>query len=544
LVAALLLGLVALSAVIALGVVAYNLQLRKERDLVEGNFQLAVDAVDEILGDLDQETLLMEPHAEVRRRELLQLALEFSQELAAQKPESVAAQRSLGFCHRRLGDIHRMMGNHEEARKSYQEAIRVLGELREANPTDAEVSMRLAAAHGFLGELQRQTSQMPEARESYAIALELYDDLLQANPDEPRFQAESAQVLYNLSIVQKETAGGENDPNREERLNQARGSLAQSIEKLTALVDQYPDNRHYAQHLGRSYINLGSVMRLQKALRKGQATCHLAITQLEALCERYPNFAEYRGDLAIAHSNLGNVLQDDKQLSKAMSEYRLAESILRRVIEDHPKVPLFRKELANVYNSIGALHYRERDLIATRQAWEAGITLYEKLIEDFPEVPDYHGGLGMTHGNLGHVLLESGINDSLTLHHLETGLSELRIALKANPDQPNYLRSARNACGKLADLLKENLQSEETLRVGRELLAGAEANPVDAELAAEYAARMLKGLESSQEAKPWQKEFQEFAALAVEAFRKTPQGEAALQSSPRYEPLRVLLAAP
>lgn len=543
-IAALLLGLVTLLIVIAVGGVAYNVQLRKERDLVEENFQLATKAVDEILDDLDQETLLMEPHAEERREELLRSALAFSKKLAAQKPQSVQAQRSLGFCQRRLGDIYRMMGEHDEAQAAYQEAIGLLSELRETNPTDEDVSMQLAAAHGFLGELQRQTSQMAEARDSYTIALELYDDLQTANPDEPDYQAESARVLYNLSILQKDTAGGESDPNRADRLNQARGSLGQSIEKLATLIEQHPEDRHYAQHLARSYINLGSVMRLQRALRKGRATYQLAISQLEELSERYPNFAEYRADLALAHSNLGNLLQDDKQFSEAVAEYRLAEEILTRVVEDHPKVPLYRKELANIYNSLGALNYREQDLQATGEAWESGIKLYETLIRDFPEVPDYHGGLGMTHSNLGHVLLESGLKDSLTLQHLETGLSELRIALRANPDQPGYLQSARTACGNLAVLLKENTEPEEALRVGEELLKGAETNPVDAQLAADYAARLLKEMGSDQEAAAWQEKFQHFAALAVEAFRKTPQGETALQTSSRYEPLRGLLDSP
>ncbi len=108
----------------------------------------------------------------------------------------------------------------------------------------------MAAAYGFLGELQRLTSQVSEARDSYAFALELYDQLLADDPDLLECQKESARVLNNLGILQKETAGGENDPNRNQKLNQARESLGRSIEKLTALLEQEPNNRHYAQLLG------------------------------------------------------------------------------------------------------------------------------------------------------------------------------------------------------------------------------------------------------------------------------------------------------
>ncbi len=97
LVAALLLGLVSLLAVIAVGGVVYNAQLREERDLVEENFQLATNAVDKILADLDEETFLMEPNAEERRREMLQTALNFSQKLAEQKPQSAASPAKPGI---------------------------------------------------------------------------------------------------------------------------------------------------------------------------------------------------------------------------------------------------------------------------------------------------------------------------------------------------------------------------------------------------------------------------------------------------------------
>ncbi len=200
--------------------------------------------------------------------------------------------------------------------------------------------------------------------------------------------------------------------------------------------------------------------------------------------------------------------------------------------------------MANVYNSIGAVRFREKNLEATQQSWEEGIRLYETLIQDFPDVPDYHGGLGMTHGNLGHILIEAGVKDSTTLNHLETGLAALRIAILANPDQPSYLASARGAAGNLAVLLKHNQQPEEAIRVLRELLLEAQTNPVDAQLAAVYSARMLKEMESDKEPMPWQEEFQQLAASAVEAFRKSPQGETALRTMPRYEPLRIFMETP
>jgi tetratricopeptide (TPR) repeat protein len=404
--------------------------------------------------------------------------------------------------------------------------------------------MQLAAAHGFLGELQRQTSQMEEARESYAVALDLYDGLLEINPMEPGYRAESARVLYNLGILQKDTAGAENDPEREARLNQARSSLGRSIENLLALVREYPNQRLYALHLARSYINLGSVMRLQRALRKGRTPYRLAIAELEDLADRYPNLAEYRSELAKAHMNLGNLLQDDRRHAEAVAQYRLAESSYQRLVDEHPKVPLFRQDLANTFNSLGAALYRAQDLEGTREAWEAGIRLYEQLVQDDPDFPDYRGGLGMTRSNLGYVLLDAGHDDATTLHHLESGLAELRTALEANPEEPSYLASARMACGNLALLLHRTRKSDEALKVGRDLLADAETDPVDAQLAAVYLARILKEMESDKVPSPAREEFHFLAGQAVKAFRKTPEGESALRTRSQYKPLRMFWETP
>ncbi len=535
--AAMLLGLVLLLMVIGIGGVAYHLRLRQERDRAESNFQLANAAVDEILTDLDEENFLVEPHFEERRQKLLKTALKFTQQLAEQKPENLDMQRNLGFCHRRSGDIHRILGENEEGEQSYQKAIALLTELRNANPNDREVTHQLAKAHGFLGELKRGTSQIEQAQAAYASARELYLELLQADPNQTKYQMEYARTLSNTGILQKDTAGTGED--REEKLDQAFRSHTEAIALLVPLVRNEPDNRHYTQHLARSYINLGSVMRAQLAWRKGQTPFREAIALLKDLSNRYPNFSEYRYELALAHNNFGNLLSSGKQHHEAALQLQLAESAFLDLVNAHPKIPIYRRELANNYNSLAVVNYRLKNTKETREAWTKSIEQLTILLMDSPGVPDYEGTLGITQANLGRLELRAH-RPQEALASLLASLPHLKAAWKANPNYKPYTSSLQQTYRDLASLFVQEGKINEAIQTVDGLLTESPPAPLDAQLAAIFSAKVIEEIPNPTEF-PRMEEFQQRARAAAESYQNTEEGATDLKTAKGLAPLRELI---
>lgn len=530
--ALMLLGLVSLLLVIGVGGIAYHLRLRHEHDMTEQNFQLATNAVDEILVELGEENFLNEPHQEVRRRKLLNTTLHFTQQLAQQKPENPRMQRNLGFCHRRLGDIHRLMGNYAPAKSAYHEAIAILKLLHQENPEDHQVTHQLASAYGFLGELERSTSQIPEARSSYAAALELYEELLADDANLPEHQGEYARVLSNLGIIQKDTG----------ELDEARKSLTASISRLESLTKTRSDDRNYSQQLARSYINLGSVMRLQNALRKGQRPYQQAIAELKKLCDRYPTFAEYQYELALAYNNLGNLLSSGENYDEAILEHHKAEEIFQRLVEDHPKIPLYHQQLANTYNSLAVVNYRLKQPHKMREAWGKGLAQMESLVQQSPHVPDYQGDLAMVHFNLGTLELKEK-RPQEAIDHLKAALPPLQNALIANPSHPDFTQVAKGVCRKLVDAYARQDQTNLVFQQVEEFLNQSEANSVEVWLAAVTLQEYLNA-NPTPTTPETSSQIQQLAKQVLEQLDALPNVPQDVQTKPEFESLRQLVTEP
>jgi tetratricopeptide (TPR) repeat protein len=293
--------------------------------------------------------------------------------------------------------------------------------------------------------------------------------------------------------------------------------------------------------LARSYINLGSVMRRQKALIKGRTPYQQAILHLEQLCERYPNFAEYQYELAKAHTNLGNLFGDGSQLAEAKQQYQLAEATYLRLVAQHPGIPQFRQSLANTYNSLAVVSYKLNEIEETRQAWNRSQAQLEVLVEKFPNVPDYHGDLGMIRGNLGYWELREN-NPSAAIDHLEAAVPELQIALNANFNHPDYSAAAKKVCRDLVKALVSTEQSDQALGKVENLLDQNPLRPVNVWLAAVLMEQITKAPE--QGSLPREPEFSEnirrLANRILENLDALPGTGSDFRSKPEFEALRNL----
>src|SRR5262249_2405123 len=87
------------------------------------NLRLALQVLDDIYLQIAQDRVPRDPHQTRQEHELLKRALEFYQEFAAQNSADPAVALDVARARRRVGDIQRLVGQHDGARGAYHRAI-------------------------------------------------------------------------------------------------------------------------------------------------------------------------------------------------------------------------------------------------------------------------------------------------------------------------------------------------------------------------------------------------------------------------------------
>ena len=510
--AAALLGVIILATcVLFAGSLWYNARLLGERNRAEKNFQMAMQAVDEMLTEVGEEQLASEPRMEEKRRALLGKALALYQEFLQQKSDDLRVRMETALAHRRMADVFRMLEQHDEALAAYQHAIVLLSQLHDGSSEKPEYRRQLAYCHNFRGEVLRAAGRHPEAESAYHEAEQFLEQLLAAFPD-PIFQQELARTRYNLGILYRET----------KRLPEAEQELRRAVELLTDLTGQHPEVPANHHHLARAYLNLATVIRSPQRFAEAKKANDHAIQLLQPLSEKFPNKPDYRHELGVVYNNLGNLLADSAQFKAARTVHGKARDHFLSLASDFPKVPAYRQELANSWNSIGNVYAGEDNLGEAMLAWNRAVPLLQALVAERAGVPAYEADLGMVLGNLGWAYDKQN-KPSEARAHIEQSIGLLRKALAAKHGHPDYLRTLRNQYQNLADLLIRSHDHAAAAKAARALPLVFPESGTDRYLGACFLARCAVEADNDPALAPRSRESssREYADLSIALLRES-----------------------
>jgi tetratricopeptide (TPR) repeat protein len=468
-----------------------------QRRLAESNFQTALRAVDDMLTEVAEEQLASEPRMEKKRRALLAKARSYYEEFLEQRGSDPSVRKEAVLAHKRLGDISRLLGEHDQSKSSYDQAITLLGQLVGAHPDKPEYRSIQAECYCNLGEVRRLTSHPIEAEDAYQLALAGQRGLVAGEPGVPAYQKELARTQYNRGILFSATL----------HPKEAEAALDESVQLLTRLTSEYPHVAAYRQHLARAYLNLGPVLRASGRPDKAEDSYRRAIRLQTELVQNDTLTPDYRYELGGTYNNLGYLLLSTRPYTVAemilpaagqnrlglvlLNAYRYSEAEIafrqgiaqfEVLARDFPSVPVYRKEVANTENNLAIVLARAGNWTGAEEAWERALDLFEKLAAEHPEVPDYQGHRGLALGNLGWLLLQQkDLPDvkadaprrtsllNRARHRLERAIELDRVALKPNPRNPTYLRALCDQSGYLAEVLLSLGDHAEAARLAEEL---------------------------------------------------------------------------
>lgn len=245
---------------------------------------------------------------------------------------------------RRVGDLHRRLDQLQDAKYSYQEAIRRIDALPEELKHTRSMRIETARVYNGLGLSSRDANAHRNAR----------DVLSEEGSREERFELATTQYLLHVAESFERFHRGRGSSNKRHRNSEPNAnSLAKAQNILTQLLDETPQNADYKLLLAKCLL----FERHFKRRRESSSDSERAVGMLNDLVEQNPDRPEFQYELGrvllnqnryITSLRLGRHRPDGEQLTKSKSELQRALDATVDLEVNHPNIPKYyqlKKEL-------------------------------------------------------------------------------------------------------------------------------------------------------------------------------------------------------
>jgi tetratricopeptide (TPR) repeat protein len=359
------------------------------------NAHMARQAVDDMYTKVAEEWLAGQAHLRPVQREFLEKALNYYQKAAAYDSGGPALREQTAVAFFRIGELHRALGRHAQAKESCEKAIGLFRQLAAEQPADARYAHELAQCHEKLAVVLQAMGRLPQALAAYRQAIDVFQN---AVPDSPPWsarrrrglasnQANSAMVLADM---------GEHD--------KAEPLYRQALARLKELVRDSAADQTVRYALGNHANNLGNLLLRTRRARDALPVYRAAAGDLESLVKDFPAVPGYREAWGYCLENLSTALRETRQGAEGLKVLQRAIAIQERLVGDVPDVPDYQWELASAESNLAlALKDSGRGQEADTQYRRAG-ERFQKLVQAFPANPDYRSGWALHERNLANHL--------------------------------------------------------------------------------------------------------------------------------------------
>ncbi|MGF1582155.1 MAG: protein kinase [Gemmataceae bacterium] len=488
---ALAIGVVLLAVIVTTGMGVWSYiqvqesarQARVAADEARSKLELLLAFLDDVYVEVATEYLADQPlRGDPLQRKFLEKTAKVYEELAQVNSDDPKILRSTAQAHFRLGQIYRVLHQHDKAKSAYELAISIQNRLlEEAATPHPDVRYELADCYNWYGELVKQNGQpMEQATRYYRLARQLQQPLIKEFPKNRDYQKVMARSSYNLGIVYTNKAG---------KGDEAREYFDDAIGRLSQLHDQFPDDVACTYELALSHINRG-VLRKQLQEYDGAAKDYRQSITLFTSNPRWRFKATWRRDLAVSYQNLGNLLSMQRNYSAARRELTRALDLLVVLNEAFPERPKYKLKLAVVHNSLGHVLWRSKESEMAQKHWKQAEQILLDLVNSDPNVTSYRRELGVVYGNMAHVYYANK-----DLPHVrncfEKAITHLRAASGQNSDDRQIKVFLRTRYQGLAEILVQLQKHKQAVEAARALAYEFSDQPLYSYYAACFTARCI-----------------------------------------------------
>lgn len=401
--AALVTAVVVLAISVRLTTRAYEAE-RKAHYTAEANFDRARKAVDEQLTLVSQSTLFDVPGLQPLRKGLLQAALRYYREMAAERAADPSVLADLALACLRLSEVEYEVSNIDDAVASLSAGLDLAEQLHRLYPHDRTNHRKLAGY--WKGNRRTVRSNLPptDFAAAHTVCLRfisLWEAFCRENPNVSGFRNDLANLDNKLGLLQS-----------------TRGLDAEVILHTGKAVALWEDLRRHdpANPLYRDAL-VGAYMQLQQARRRGEGEAEglKAIALSEGLVADFPDVPQYRQDLAAGLIYVGHCCAATGRGAEADAAYRRSVGLARELLTRFPATPAGVEILARGSHRLILLaRQRGRSGEEVEQLARELIPVIEQLAADNRNKPDELARAAAARGyqELTDLLAETGRNEA------------------------------------------------------------------------------------------------------------------------------------
>jgi tetratricopeptide (TPR) repeat protein len=423
-------------------------EARRERGHAADHYEKMLHAVDVLLTEVGDQRLENVPEMEEARARLLDEALRFYRQLAADRDNpDPNLRRETGRALSRTSRIQMILGDLGRAETDGREAVAILERLCEEFPHDDRYPQDLASACGILANVCDGLTRRPEAIALTRRQIALLEAQLPRHPE-----------LRAALALGYTTLGGRLDDN----LAEARDVLERALALTEENLRDHPEDLDVHGRLGAIHLNLG--LRLHTSGSEGAAESHYrqAVTAYEKVVAATSRLGPTHGHLAAAYHNLASLLLGRKRWAESEECHRKARDLRQQIHRRNPRVPACASDLAQTCEGLANLYVLTGRAELARQSLHEAAGVREALVRECPKVSAYAERLNVVFRNLARLEAEAG--------HPKEAVALCRKALKVaealageRGDVANYQCALGATLFQLGHHLGENKEPQEGL---------------------------------------------------------------------------------
>jgi serine/threonine-protein kinase len=439
----------------------YSKRVAREKQQAEASFKQTLSALDQLGGTA--EVLSDLPQAQEERRQLLQNALGFYQQLIQEHGDEPVVRRETGRISARLGDLEALLGHLVPAEEHYRRAAELIRQLGEESPNAPEPRHELAQTYTHLGILLKNRGKPGEAEAAFHVAQEQGEKLAGDYPQEPEYRRDLASAHYHLGALLGRLDG---------RRDEAEQACQRARELQTRLADEYPDRPEFRRDLARTINQLGSLRMTARDPHEAGTLFREAIRLQRDLAAHFPGVSVYRRELGRSQNNLAATLAEEHLYLDAADAYQSAIKLFDDLGRAFPDVPDYRSEQAGVLQNLGLL-FAERKPAEAETAYRQAVTIREKLAAGYPDRPEYKHRLARVLLNLGILLATARPREAEQIYARAAVVQEEIVQL--HPNEHAYRAYLGSILDQWAVLLVASVRLNRADAAAQSLVAAATA---------------------------------------------------------------------
>ena len=373
---------------------------RRERDLTEGSFRQARQAIDQLFTHMSADRRLNQPGLHPLRKVLLLDAQRFYDDFLNQHDAGTELHAELATAQTRIAKITSLTGSEIKAVTQYHHAVALWERLIMQEPGNLDYQANLAQTLNDLGMvLLGLEGRLDEALGTFQQAQKTVELLVSAQPESVSQRLELGLVLQNIAETQK----------RQGKPDEAIKSIERALTIESQLAADDPQSLETRIALATAHAALGRVFGEQPAELLPAITAYQQAIELhEGVVREHPELAEQSYRLASELSDLSRLQQKNGQTESSVENLHRALPIFERIDQLYPGVFSYQHGLGTTYNMLSNLERQQGERAEAFAFAQKARELFERLIAENPRNADILRGLTKSFNNLGRLHAQAG----------------------------------------------------------------------------------------------------------------------------------------